>query len=201
MPISIIWRIGNQIDPERMKELDAFEIYKEKIRGVCGEEGDEWRISDDGEDPPVHVILHKGVPGEGYQTSFSFGLSSLNHPDWIHSRPELVLCVESKDPLWSAAMGEMIRMGWGGSNFTWSKMFNFGSPIAKDSGMDSFLIHACTVLDEEDLTIVLPDRKIHLSQVYPMYHSEVQLAMRIGVEAFLDRVGDDLLNIHRVPIA
>jgi hypothetical protein len=145
------------------------------------------------------VISYANVPEDGSTTAFSYGLSSINHPEWVNSRPELVISVDSLDSSWPLAMGEIIRNGRAESIFSYGTIINFGQPVSDESEMSCFLVFACSVLDKDDLSVQLPDRKVHLSQLYPVYASEVALIKELGAERFVREVDTELFNVKRAP--
>lgn len=177
--------------------MSTIEQYLQHIEGICGENGRFYKITDEGEFPPITVVSYADVPEAGCTTAFSFGLSSVDHSEWINSRPELVISVNSLDSAWPLAMGELIRNGRDHCLFSYGMILNFGQPVSDESPMSSFLVYACTVLDETDLTVQLSDRKVHLSQVYPIHQSEIPIIKDIGVEQFIHHLGIDLFDVNR----
>lgn len=177
--------------------MNKIEPYLKHIEGICGDNGRFFKITDEGELPPISVISYADVPESGCTTAFSFGLSSVAHREWVNSRPELVISVNSLDVAWPLAMGELIRNGRDHCLFSYGMILNFGQPVSDESPMSRFLVYACTVLDEKDLTIDLPDRKVHLSQIYPIHQSEVAVIKDLGVETFVHRLGLDLFDVKR----
>lgn len=179
--------------------MKKIEIYLKHIEEICGEGGKFFKISDPGENPPITVVSYPGVPESGCTTAFSFGLSSVAYPEWVNSRPELVISVNSLDSAWPIAMGEIIRNGRGRCAFSYGMILDFGQPIAEDSKISCFLVYACTVLHDSDLAVQLPDRRIHLSQVYPVYKSETSAILEVGAEGFVTALGIDLFDVQRRP--
>lgn len=178
---------------------NKIEPYLQHIEGICGDSGKFYRITDEWENPPISVISFADVPESGCITAFSFGLSSVAHREWINSRPELVISVNSLDSSWPLAMGELIRNGRDNCLFNYGMILNFGQPISDESPMDRFLVYACAVLDESDLTVNLEDRKVHLSQIYPIHQSEVAVIKDVGVDRFVHSLGIDLFDVSRLP--
>lgn len=179
--------------------MNNIEVYLQHIEGICGDSGKFYKITDEGEIPPISVVSFADVPEHGCTTAFSFGLSSIDHHEWVNSRPELVISVNSLDNSWPLAMGELIRNGRNFCLFSYGMLLNFGQPISDESPMSCFLVYACTVLDRNDISIQLPDRKIHLSQLYPVYQSELAIIEEVGVEKFVHHLGIDLFDVKRRP--
>jgi hypothetical protein len=196
--VCINGKIGLKIEVTDMSKIEA---YLQHIESICGNRGKFYEITDEGEIPPITVISYDNVPDAGCTTAFSFGLSSVSHHEWINSRPELVISVDSLDSSWSLAMGEMIRNGRDHCLFSYGMILNFGRQISEESQMTSFVVYACSVLDEKDIVIRLPDRKIHLSQIYPIYRSEVVLIREMGVEKFVRKFGSRLFDVKRLPLS
>jgi hypothetical protein len=175
------------------------EQYVQHIESICGCEGRYFRISDPNEVPPISVISFEGVPEVGCSTAFSYGLSSVNHEEWRYSRPELVISVNSLNTAWALAMGELIRNGRDRCLFSYGNMLKFGQRITNESDMTAFLVFACTILNENDLSVDLPDRKILFSQIYPVYEEELALISDVGPERFVFDLGIDLFDVSREP--
>jgi hypothetical protein len=189
-------KIGRQTGVIAMKSID---IFLEHIENICGSNSRFFEINDEGEQPPLCVVSYAGVPEEGCITAFSFGLSSIPHKEWSNSRPELVISINSLDTAWPLAMGELIRNGRDHCLFSYGMVLNFGQAISDESEITCFLVYECTVLQASDLSILLPDRNVHLSQIYPVYQSEVNLIMEVGPERFVHHLGIDLFDIRRPP--
>ena len=102
------------------------EIFFQKIEGICGENGLLFKITDNEETPPISVVSYLNVPEAGCTTAFSFGLSSVCHKEWVNSRPELVISVNSLDISWPLAMGEIIRNGRDRCLFNYGMILHFG---------------------------------------------------------------------------
>src|SRR3989442_259973 len=50
---------------------------------------------------PVSVLVYKDLPGTGFITGITYGLSLYPHPDWTLSRPEMIIAVQSTDVMWA----------------------------------------------------------------------------------------------------
>lgn len=169
--------------------------YFDYVEDIAGEGGKFFKIGDNGE--AVLVAAYKDVPESGCLTAFSFGLSDAVHPEWVESRPELVISVNSDDYAWALAMGEIIKNGRGKSLFSYGSILNFGTPISEESSMSAFFVFVCNVLEEDDLKIQLTDRVVNLSQIYPIYQAEIPLIKKIGVEKFFTGFDIDFFNVRR----
>jgi Suppressor of fused protein (SUFU) len=176
------------------------EEYFSKIDALAGEQGRYFQITDKGESPVVAVASYNDLPENGHTTSFSYGLSSIPRAEWNHSRPELIISVKSSDNAWALCMGELIREHSRDVLFSYGSILNFQQTISAESAMTAFLVFACTLLDEADLTLVLPDRIVHFSQLYPIYESEIPMISQMGVEKFFWDMGIDFYDVHRLPL-
>jgi len=176
------------------------EEYLSTVDALTGSQGRYFRITDEGESLLVAVVSYDDVPENGHITSFSYGLSSAAQPEWKHSRPELIISVKSSDNAWAFCMGEIIRGYRTETSFSYGTILNFRQSISDESGLTSFLVFACTLLDKEDLKISLPDRIVHFSQMYPIYESEVPMIDRLGVEKFFWDMGIDFYDVRRQPL-
>ncbi len=181
--------------------MNKIEPYIKHLESICGEAGRFFRITDESEQPQISIVSYANIPERGCTTAFSIGLSSIANPAWVNSRPELVISVNSLDTSWPLAMGEIIRNGREHCHFSYGLILNFGQPISDESPMSNFLVYACTVLDEADLSISLSDRKIHLSQIYPIHQSEIATIKDVGPERFVHHLGIDLFDVKRAPFA
>jgi hypothetical protein len=179
--------------------MNCLEAYLKHIEGICGPDGRYFRITDDDEAPSISVVSYTNVPEAGCITAFSFGLSSVPREEWMNSRPELVISVNSLDTAWPIAMGELIRNGRYRCLFSYGMILNFGQKITEESEMTCFLVFACTVLDDNDAVVELADRKVRFSQLYPMHQSESLLVKEVGVERFFFELGIDFFDVRRPP--
>lgn len=179
--------------------MKPLEQYLDHIDGIAGEKGTYFRISE-GSDSPVVIAAYKEVPEPECLTAFTFGLSCADHPEWTHGRPELVICVDSTDYAWALAMGEMVKNGRDDNLFSFGTILNFGMPVSNESAMSAFLVFACTMLEYDDAKVVLSDRTVHLSQLYPIYVEEIPLIKKIGPEKFHTDLGVDFFNTRRTPV-
>ena len=107
--IYINGRIDLQTGVINMKR--KIELFLSHVESICGSDGKLYQITDEHEHPQVVVVSYNDIPEANCTTAFSYGLSSIAHPQWVAGRPELVISVNSNDNSWSIAMGEIIRTG------------------------------------------------------------------------------------------
>jgi hypothetical protein len=176
------------------------EVYLRHVEQVGGP-SPEYHVMSEANEPLISAIVFRGVPQSGALTSFSYGLSLVPHHEWVSSRPELVLSVDSTDIGWALAPGELVRRGRGRVPFSYGSILNFGQAIAADSAMSSFVVYACGSIDQRDCLVELPEANVNLVQVYPIYESEAALVERVGAERFLGRLGPNVYNVQRAPLS
>ena len=117
-------------------------------------------------------------------TGVTYGLSRFAHPDWKLSRPEMIISMETEDQIWAWTAAYFCAEFLGEKRFCWGDIFTTDGPLASDTEMDGLLIFAQSILDPKVQSIQLNDYKVHLSQFYPIYKSELALYSKIGLEAF-----------------
>src|SRR5207253_9174219 len=59
---------------------------------------------------------------------------------------------------------------------------------------------AQSILEPEVQAVQLNDYKVHFSQFYPIYRSELKIYDKIGLEEFWQHPGFDMYDIQRKPI-
>lgn len=173
------------------------EEYLKWLDEIAGDDGKIYGITDKDEGPQIFVAIFDDLPETNHTTSYSFGLSSAEHPEWKYSRPELIISVHSMDNSWGLAMGEIIKLNRVNSTFEYGTIFNFGEQISDDSDMSAFFVFANSLYDEGEDTIELTDRKIQLSQLYPIYREEIDIIKKIGAEFFFSKPEIDFYDVKR----
>src|SRR4051794_28747768 len=125
---------------------------------------------------PVTAIIYSDMPEPGLLTSLTYGVSSGEHSEWRHGKPELCICVRSADVTWGLAVAFIAEGLRGECPFSYGDLLNFGERIAPESGMTAFVLFAPAVLDRADfLGVDVGDaRPINIAGVYPIYESERQ---------------------------
>ena len=156
--------------------------------------------SSDSNLPDVFVFIYKNWPEKGILTGFTFGLSAVEHPDWILGRPELMISVESKDEAWTFAIGYMAERLRGECPFCYGNTVNFHAKVSKESKLDAFLIFAQPFLEKEQMSVPLRDFQCNITGMYPMFSSEFALYEELGLERFWNLPGWDPLNVKRKPL-
>jgi len=150
--------------------------------------------------PPVAVFVYKNIPEPGMITGVTYGLSLYPHPAWKLARPEMVVSVDSLDTAWPCAAGVFAADYRGKSRFCFGDVFTTDGPLAPDTKMDAFLIFALSILPQELQTVQMDHYKVHLSQFYPIYRSELPLYEKLGLERFFKHPQFDIYDVGRKPI-
>jgi Suppressor of fused protein (SUFU) len=132
----------------------------------------------------VSVFIYRDMPEPGMVTGITYGLSRYAHPEWRFARPEMILSVESTDEMWPLAAAYFCAEFLGKKRFSYGDVFTTDSPLASDTQMDGLLIFAQSILEPGFESVQLNDCKVHLSQFYPIYRSELEVYRKIGLERF-----------------
>jgi hypothetical protein len=174
----------------------SIEHYLDHLDGLFGK-GDCRKVTDETERPHVWVVGYRDVPDPGSLAGFTYGLSSIEHRDWKLGRPELLISVNSPNLDWALAAGFLAKKYRGLCPFSIGNVLRFGSRITSESEMSAFFVFAPSLLTPEEAAIVLPDRRINIVQLYPIYEEEIELIQREGVGSFFARDNLDLSDVRR----
>ena len=175
----------------------GIEVFLDKLDELTGATGKFDRVTTDDELPAIWAISYFDLIEPNSLTSFTFGLSSGDHPAWKFGKPELVLHVRSTNIDWSITLGNLVRRFRGTCSFSYGSVLNFGRRITYDSEMSAFFVFASSLLDQKDAKIELPDRTVNLVQLYPIYEQEISLLERLGPTKFFFDTGLDFADIQR----
>ncbi|MGE8380390.1 MAG: suppressor of fused domain protein [Sphingobacterium sp.] len=150
--------------------------------------------------PGVTTIVYENIPEKGMITSFTYGLSLGNHPDWKNGRPELTLTVRSDNFSWGRVVGYLANQLRDKCPFSYGDPIDFQEKISDDSEMDGFLVFAPSIFknksDYNNLDIGAK-YKIYIKGIYPIYSSEIEVMPKLGFERFWKHPNFDLYNINR----
>jgi hypothetical protein len=160
------------------------EHYLEYLTATFGEESRILR--EDGVDggPPISMFVYEGAPEPGMITGVTFGLSLVANPAWTQSRPEMLISMESGSLDWPSVAANLTAYFSRKKRFSYGDVFTVDGPLTEDTEMDALLIFAQSLLEPEHASVDLRDYRVHLSQFYPFYRSEIELYERIGLQAF-----------------
>jgi hypothetical protein len=154
--------------------------------------------------PGVTTIVYENTPEKGMITSFTYGLSLGNHPDWRNGRPELTLTVRSDDFAWGRVSGYLANWLRNKCPFSYGNPIDFREKIANDSEMDGFLVFSPSIFRDkrnyENIDIGA-GYKIYIKGIYPIYATEIDVISKLGLEKFWKHPKFDFYNIHRERIS
>ncbi|MCL2636860.1 MAG: suppressor of fused domain protein [Oscillospiraceae bacterium] len=173
------------------------EIFLNNITDMFGEPYIIRTVKHENNSLPISVMFWRDIPEEGILTSVTYGLSEANHPDWKYSKPEIILSLETDDESWGIGTAIFASDFQGEKSFTYGSIFTTDTPISNESEMTGFFVFAPSFLEQADATIHLPDYKVHLSGMYPIYKEEVDVYNEIGLEKFWKHPNFDLYNVNR----
>lgn len=151
--------------------------------------------------PPVSVFVYRSIPEAGMITGVTYGLSTYDHPDWKLSRPELIVSLETTNKSWAYAAAFFAAEFRGKKRFCYGDVFTTDAPLADDTKMDAFLIFAQSLFDPEDAVVQLNDYKVTLSQLYPIYRSEISVYEEIGLKNLWHHKDFGIYDPRREPIS
>ena len=163
----------------KKKKKTNLEIYLEFLEELFGGEPHDINMSE-AEDggTPVSVLIWYDLPEKDYMTAVTYGLSEKDHPDWKYGKPELILTLRTKNRDWGIAMAIFANMFGSEKSFTYGTVLTTDVPLTKESDMCGFLVFAPAILEQEQAQVQLPDHKINLSGMYPIYKEEVPAVRR-----------------------
>lgn len=180
--------------------------YLERLSSVTGSEPSLREV------PPVDpgagrvlAIVYADVPGTGYVTGFSYGLSLSGEP--APGGRELSMTVRSGDAEWSMVPARMVAALRGRHSFERGKALGYAGRLAEDTAMTSVLLAEPPIrrladpldLGSEDSA---PDGRdmVEMVGVYPIYASERDLVYAAGFDA-LWSLDWDRFDPARLPVA
>jgi hypothetical protein len=79
---------------------------------------------------------------QSWCASFTFGLSSIDHPLWRFGKPELMICVNTLDDAWGLAVGFLAMQHRGDAAFAYGSTFELGHRVSAAPAMTAFLAFA-----------------------------------------------------------
>jgi hypothetical protein len=179
------------------------QLYLDKLTELFGKKDAIHKIEplvDGGK--PIFVFFYENLPEPGCMSAITYGLSESNHQDWLLSRPEIIITLESFDKSWGLAAAFFASSFQGIKPFSYGDLFTLDEPISSESDMMGFFVFAPAFLNQEQSTIQLSTKKISLKGMYPLYKEEVDLFHQIGLETFWKSNDDfDIYNTKRKNLA
>lgn len=174
------------------------EVFLEKLTELFGKENAIHKVEPLTEGgKPIFVFFYEDLPEKGTLTAITYGLSESHHPDWQHGRPELIVSLDSQDKSWGLAAGYFASEYQGKKPFCYGDLYTLDSPISDESKMVGYFIFSPSFLSQEQATIKLPGKTVHLAGMYPIYEEEIEIYKSIGLERFWKSDGFDLYDVHR----
>jgi hypothetical protein len=175
----------------------GIETFLDHIDGLFAQKAEYFKVTDESERPHVWVAVYRDLPDTGDLTAVTYGLSSIDYRAWTLGRPELLISVKSPNPDWGLAAGHLVKRFRGVYPFSIGNILRFGGRITDESDLSAFFVFAPSVLASGEAAIELPDRKVNIVQLYPIYEDEIPLVEREGVGAFFGREDVDFSDVHR----
>jgi hypothetical protein len=164
-------------------DYERFYEYRTLLEDLVGGSA-RWYAINDAAPHPLWMLVFDDTPEVGSLTAFTFGISSVKHPDWVHGCPEIVITVESKNDDWAISLGAVASSLRGDCPFSLGNSLNFGKPLTDSTRMSRYLLFWPTILDRTQSQILMSDRTINFVQAYPIYDSEAEIIGIIGAEKF-----------------
>lgn len=190
---------SNKTNKKSKRESNA-ESFLDTMTRMFGEPYDVRKVEAEDGGNPVHVFFWRDLPEEGTLTSVTYGLSEGNHPDWKQGKCEIILSLDTKDESWGIATAIFAAQFRGEKSFTYGSLFTTDVPISKESEMCGFFVFAPSFLKQEEATLCLPDYKIFLTGMYPIYNEEIAIYNEVGLERFWHHSNFDMYDVQRKKI-
>lgn len=152
------------------------------------------QLFSDGGRPPILAVTYSDAPWPGWTLGLTYG-ASLVWPSGV----ELVTVVKDPSPRWTWAVADFVdRHRADGVGAGPGDTINWREPIADGSPMDALVICGPRSL-HPDAHVVHLDEDDHVSllQVVPVHAQELPLVRDVGVERFMDRLGEAAFDPQR----
>ena len=102
----------------------------------------------------------------------------------------MIISVDSVDLNWLFAVADIGEQHKGNYTFKPGDTIDFNSKISDESEMTSFLVWHQDIFPEQYEIVYLPDYKIELVQLFPIYNNERLYIREHDVNKFLDLAPD-----------
>ena len=182
---------------EKKQKTNA-EIYIDYMIELFGGEPHDIHMADSEDGGrPVSVLFWHDLPEEGFMTAVTYGLSERDHPDWKNGKCELMLSLKTKDQDWGYAMAVFANSFGGEKSFTYGSVFTTDDPLSKESEMRGFFVFAPAILERNDAVLQMPDYKIFLNGMYPIYKEEIAVFNEIGLKEFWHHENFKMYDVNR----
>ena len=177
--------------------MTSIEAYLKYLDDLACKTGEYSLITAADEMPPVWIIKYKNLIEPCSLTTFTYGLSSVDHKEWTYGRPELILHVKSENIDWPITLGNVVRLFRGTCAFSYGEIIRFERRLTYDTEMSAFFVFAPSVVEQKDAAIMLPDRSINLVQLYPIYEDEIPLITNLGPTKVFMNPDTDFSDVKR----
>lgn len=146
--------------------------------------------------PAILAVTYVDVPWPGWTLGLTYG-ASLVWPSGI----ELVTVVRGRSPMWTWAAADFVdRHRSDATGLHDGDTIRWNEPIDRDSRMDALVVAEPRSLEPSSWSVHLSDDDhVRLLQVVPVHAIELELVRQVGVEAFLDQLGELALHPGRAP--
>lgn len=175
------------------------EVFFSVFDDICDLRGEVDVIQDEDMDDCVLISSYRNTPVDGSTCTITYGLSEVSHPEWLSSRPELFMCVNSLSQEWGQALGRAVLMWRHEYLFEQGSVIHYGKPISSGSSLDCFFLYTSDLIEHEDQRVDLAGVIVNVTQAYPIFTSEISLLRRIGSSAFFWDLGVQFDDINREP--
>lgn len=188
---------GKSKKPAPQKLTNA-EIYLNYLELMFGEADVIRRMEAQDGGPAVHVFFYRDLPAQGILTAITYGLSEGGHADRHNGdKCELMVSLTTADESWGLAAAFFAGQFRGEKAFNYGSLFTLDEPISVESAMSGFFVFAPSILEQHQTTLIMPEYKIFLKGMYPIYPQEIEIYHSIGLEAFWHNANFDMYNVNR----
>lgn len=175
------------------------EVFFSAFDELCDLKGRRDIIEGSGSLGKVLISSYPDTPVDGSTCTVTYGLSEVQHPEWIGGRPELFMCVNRPSLDWGHALGLSVLTWRREYLFEQGSVIHYGKPIVSSSGMDCFFLYTSDLIAPADQRVEMGGYAVNITQAYPIYQSEVSLLREVGSSAFFWDLGIDFGNVNRQP--
>lgn len=182
--------------PKQAKRLTDAEIYLNYMEHMFGP-ANVIRRMEAPAGPAVHVFFYRDLPESGMLTAITYGLSTGSHPEWRSGKCELMVSLNTQDEGWGLAAAFFAAQFRNEKSFSYGSLFTLDEPITQESAMSGFLVFAPSFLEPHQSALIMPDYKIYLKGLYPIYPEETAVYNAIGLEQFWHHPNFNMYDVNR----
>ena len=171
---------------------DRLTAYLERLASITGVQPSIHHLLPiDRRSGDVLALAYMGVPGRGYVTGLTYGLSGSVDPDRALGGRELSITIRSKDIEWAMIPARMVASLRGKHPFNRGQALGYAGRFTEDSMMSSILLAEPAMKNlSKPIDLALNGRKsngsdlVEILGVYPIYSSERDFVYASGFDAF-----------------